>query len=101
MRRREVWRSLRTGDRDEARQGARQWVGQVATLFLKLNESRTMDRAQLDALIDEYLDAELYEAEVRVATGQWRTDGQPREHAAPFDIGGHPQQPAGTDRSRS
>ena len=70
VRRREIVRSLETSDLREARLRAAQWEGHVAGLFRRLMENgRTMDREQIDALVSGYLDAE-----TRLATGAWNVE---------------------------
>lgn len=88
MKRREVWRALKTSVPEEARLRAKQWEGRVATLFGKLRrEGALMTMEQLGELVSQYPDAELDGAEFRLANDEWRTSGNDHgEHGTWHDI---------------
>ena len=70
--RRDLWRSVGTAYRREARQRAAIRQGHMCALFVRLHrEHRRMSRQQVEALVGEYLEAELSESETRLATGAW------------------------------
>src|SRR5262249_21151184 len=76
IRRREVVRSLQTNDRTEARLRASQWETSVYKLFAHLRRTaRYMDRDQIDALVNQTLEAELHQVEERLALDAWRVNG--------------------------
>lgn len=73
--RREVWRSLRTANRREARLRAAIFQGNMGAPFVRLRRERSgMSRQQIDELVAEYLEAELWDAETRLATGAWQAN---------------------------
>ena len=60
----EVWRSLRTADQEEADVRSLQLDARTKQLFFTLNrEGRRMTQAQIDALVDRWLESELDYAE--------------------------------------
>jgi hypothetical protein len=70
--RREVWRSIGTAYRREARLRAAILQGHMGALFVRLRrEHKWMSKQQIDELVSEYLEAELWDAETRLATGAW------------------------------
>lgn len=76
--RREITRSLRTGDRREARRRAALWETHLGTfLAIVRTQGRSMTRDQLDQLTRRYLAAKLDEIEERLAL-EW-TDTTGRE----------------------
>lgn len=67
----EVIRSLRTKDKATAKLRASQWEGHLSALFLHLKrEAGELDREQIDALVAEYLAAELHEVDGRLSMGE-------------------------------
>lgn len=71
VRRVEVVRSLRTTDRPTAKLRASQWEGHLSALFQRLRrEAGQLDREQIDALVAEYLAAELHEVDGRLSMGE-------------------------------
>lgn len=70
--RREVWRSAATSRHSEAKLRAAVFRGHMGALFMRLRRERgRMSRQQIEALVSEYLEAELWEVETRLATGAW------------------------------
>jgi hypothetical protein len=66
--RRDVVKSLKTTDSSAARLKGAQWEGHAA-LFARLRQnSAMMNPEQIDALVSQYLDAELHEVEQQLAT---------------------------------
>lgn len=68
----ELRRSVGTAYRREAWLRAAIRQGHVGALFVRLQrEHRRMSRQQIEALVGEYLEAELWESETRLAAGAW------------------------------
>jgi integrase len=62
--REQVWRSLKTADRDEATIKSAQWTARIQRLFLTLKkQGDRMTNEQRDALVAHWLEVELDEAE--------------------------------------
>ena len=70
--RRDLWRSVGTACRRKARLRAAVFRGHKGPRFVRLQrEHRRMSRQRLEALLGEYLEAELWESQTRLATGAW------------------------------
>lgn len=74
VRRREIVRTLSTGSHREASHRAAEFEGRVAALFRRLRHDRPMDHDQIDALVAQYLNAELRGADERLASSAWATN---------------------------
>ena len=75
----ELWRSLRTEDKDEAKLKSLQWDTRTQRLFLTLKRyGAMMSPSEIDALIERWLDAELDAGEdhraVHPVDGEWLDD---------------------------
>jgi len=72
----EVWRSLKTLNKDEAAARSAQWEGQGRQLFVTLKrQGDQMDKAQIEALVERWLESELDESEdARALAGHFTND---------------------------
>jgi hypothetical protein len=75
----ELWRSLKTEDKDEAKLKSLQWDTRTQRVFLTLKKhGATMNQTEIDALIERWMDAELEAGEDHRAThpvdGEWLDD---------------------------
>ena len=62
--RREVWRSLKTSDKDEAKVRSATWDSRTLHLYMTLRkQGERMTEEQREALVSQWLDAELEYAE--------------------------------------
>jgi hypothetical protein len=65
----ELWRSLGTADKDEASVRAAQWDSRIKRVFVTLKkDGQRMTQAQIDALVEHWLESALEEAEDHRAT---------------------------------
>lgn len=68
--RREIWKSLRTTDKDEATCRSSQWIASGKRLFFTLRKrGRHMTKGQIEALVSNWLEAAFDEAEDGRAMG--------------------------------
>jgi len=69
--RRQIWRSLKTADKDEAQARSAQWDARVQRLFATLKrEGERMNEAEREALVSHWLESELdYAEDCRVLEG--------------------------------
>src|SRR5215472_4940271 len=69
--RRQIWRSLKTADKDEAQARSAQWDARVQRLFATLKrEGERMNEAEREALVSFWLESELeYAEDCRVLAG--------------------------------
>lgn len=74
----EVWRSLKTTDKELAQVRAERWKASAKGLFLNLRRyGAGMNKADIETLVQRWLDTALDEAEAlvpSVVTDQWRRD---------------------------
>ena len=75
----QLWRSLKTNDKDDARLRSLTWQSRTQQLFLTLKRhGERMNKTEIDALIARWMDAELDEAEDYRAAHRLNEDQ--REH---------------------
>lgn len=73
IRRREIVRSLGTGNSRDARQRAVRFEGRVSALFLRLRQDgAAMDHNQIDALVHQYLADAVRDIDERLAAAHWK-----------------------------